>query len=180
MKYLKLILLSSLIIFSATSFALTNTTENTNSTISSSNNNNQSNIVATHNEYLATQITQSIFEKLSSEQQQAISSMWGLSVTDYSHYLWLMSNTTNGIYYADKNLDPNWVLGMNATSEQEQQKYAVIAIKNERARIQKELTFQREFTRLAKELFPNEKPIDIAAAYDDLPAAKPMTLNNRK
>lgn len=177
MKLLKAILASGLMF--VTCFALADTNVSTNAAISTTDN-NQHNIVATHTEYLPTQITQSTFDKLSPEQQQAVASMWNLSVSDYSHYLWLMSYTSNSIYYADKNLDPTWILGMNASSEQELQKYVIIALKNERTRVQKELAFQREFTRLAKELYPNEKPIDIAAAYDDLPTAKPIAINNRK
>lgn len=177
MKSLKIILASGLMF--VTCFALADPNISTSAPISSSDN-NQNNIVATHTEYLPTQITQSVFDKLSSKQQQAVASMWNLSISDYSHYLWLMNNTPNSIYYTDKKLDPAWILGMNASSEQELQKYVVIALKNERARVQKELAFQREFTRLAKELYPNEKPIDIAAAYDDLPTAKSIVINNRK
>lgn len=161
-KFIKLLLISSLTI--TTNCALADKQETTLKEINAANTTTQ-----THTEYLSTQITHmthSSFEKLSTEQQQSIASEWGLSTTDYSRYLWLMSNTSNSLYYADKNLDPTWILGMNAKNSQELEKYATIAVKNERNRIQKELAFQREFTRLAKELFPNEKPIDMSAAYD--------------
>lgn len=111
------------------------------------------------NLYLSTQITESSFEKLPLEQKQALSEMWNLSMTEYQHYLWLMQHTINGFYYKNANLDPSWILGMNADTNKEREKYATIAIKNERARVQKELAFQREFTRLSHLLFPNETPI---------------------
>lgn len=158
-KFIKLLLISSLVITTNCAFA-----DNQEIPLKETNTTTQ-----THTEYLPTQIThmtKSIFENLSTEQQQSIASEWGLSTTDYSRYLWLMSNTSNSLYYADKNLDPAWILGMNAKNSQELEKYTTIAVKNERNRIQKELAFQREFTRLAKALFPNEKPIDMAAAYE--------------
>lgn len=117
-------------------------------------------IASVKDEYTATKMTEHVYEALPTEQQKVLASMWNLTISDYQHYLWLMQNTSNGLYYQDKHLDPSWILGMNAKDDQERQKYVVIAIKNERERITKELAFQREFTRLTKELFPNEKPIN--------------------
>lgn len=113
------------------------------------------------NEYLPSQMTHSIFDKLANEQQKEIATMWNLTVADYKHYLWLMQYTPNSIYYHDKNLDPSWILGMNAATVQDRQKFVAIAITNERERISKELAFQHEFTRFAKALYPNEKPISL-------------------
>jgi len=133
----------------------TNTTPNTATTSVSA-------INVVKNEYLLSQMTHSIFDKFADEQQKEIATLWSLTVADYQRYLWLMQYTPSGVYYHDKNLDPNWILGMNATSEQDRQKFVVIALKNERERVSKELVFQREFTRLAKALYPNEKPISLS------------------
>ncbi len=118
-------------------------------------------IHAVKDHYLPSEITEDSYEKLSTDKQKEMSAIWNLSITEYQHYLWLMEHTQNGEYYRHLHLDPNWVLGINAANEQERQKYAMIALKNERERINKELAFQREFSRLAQQLFPNEKPIQL-------------------
>jgi hypothetical protein len=110
-------------------------------------------------QYLPSQMTESVYEKFTCEQQNTWASMWNLTVSDYQRYLWLMGHTRSGLYYHNKNLDPSWILGMNASSEQDLHKYAAIAVKNERERIHKELVFQRKFTELSQTLYPNEKPI---------------------
>jgi integrating conjugative element protein (TIGR03759 family) len=105
------------------------------------------------------QLTPTVYSQLTTDQQKTVADMWHLSVSDYTRYLSLMSNSVNAIYYKDRNLDPSWILGFNAKDETERQKYVVIAIQNERERIEKELAFQRDFTQLQKNLFPDQAPI---------------------
>lgn len=119
-------------------------------------------------EYSSMQET--IYDKLPQAEQDLLAHVWGVSRKEYSHYLWLMKNTENGIYYADKNLDPTWILAINATSSTERRKYTIQAIKNERTRLAKLLAFQQEFNRLQYELYPNETPI----------ALPNIKVNNRK
>lgn len=113
---------------------------------------------------------ETIYDKLPQTEQELLAHVWGVSRKEYSHYLWLMRNTENGIYYADKNLDPTWILAINATSSSERKKYTIQAIKNERTRLAKLLAFQQEFNRLQYELYPNETPI----------ALPNIKVNNRK
>jgi len=112
------------------------------------------------------------YQQLPIEQQQALASVWNLNPKDYSHYLWLMQNTPNGWYYADKHLDPSWILGFNAKDDAERKKFATIAIQNERARIEKELAFQKLFSSLQKELYPNEYPVSYQALDEDFKTSK--------
>ena len=116
-------------------------------------------IVSVPDTYIISQISPTSYSQLTTDQQKTIADMWHLSVTDYAHYLSLMTNSVNGVYYKDRNLDPNWILGFNAKDEKERQKYVVIAIQNERERLEKELAFQRDFTQLQKNLFPDQAPI---------------------
>jgi hypothetical protein len=115
------------------------------------------------NNYTLSELTPTIFSQLNIEQQKNIAEQWHLSIEDYTHYLSLMSNTPNGIYYKNRNLDPSWILGFNARDEKEREKYVVVAIQNERARIEKELAFQRDFTRLQQQLYPDLQPILLTA-----------------
>jgi hypothetical protein len=130
--------------------------ENNNSAVTTSTITQQS----VKDDYTLSEITPAIFSKLNDDQKKNIADQWHLSVEDYTHYLQLMNNTPNGVYYKDRNLDPSWILGFNAKDEQERQKYVVIAIQNERARIEKELAFQRDFTQLQRQLYPNQNPVN--------------------
>lgn len=116
-------------------------------------------IAKTSIQYLTSPISQTDYQKLTPDQQQAIAGMWNLTTADYDHYLGLMNNTVNGIYYQGKHLDPSTILGFNATTDEDRKKYALIAIKNEQARVAKELAFQNTFYQLQRELFPHQKPI---------------------
>lgn len=120
--------------------------------------------------YQFTHLTQSVYEHLSQSQQTTLASMWGLTPQSYNAYFRLMEETPNGWYYRDQHLDPNWILGLNATNEAQQRQYIIQAIKNERVRIAKLLAFQRAFDRLQREMFPTEKPITVTK-----PSVTPVT-----
>lgn len=105
------------------------------------------------------EITPDVFTQLDIDEQKQIASLWHLSLEDYDHYLYLMNNTVNGIYYKDRNLDPSWILGFNAKTESERERFVLIAIQNERLRIAKELLFQQQFIALQKKYYPSLAPI---------------------
>jgi hypothetical protein len=105
------------------------------------------------------EITPDVFTQLDIDEQKQIASLWHLSLEDYGHYLYLMNNTVNGIYYKDRNLDPSWILGFNAKTDSERERFVLIAIQNERLRIAKELLFQQQFTALQKKYYPSLAPI---------------------
>lgn len=136
----------------------------------------QSNSQIVKDDYIRSQLTQSEYEHLTSEQQKAIAEIWGITPSDYRRYLFLMQNTPNGLYYQDKNLEPSWILGFNAKNESEIKKFVAIAIKNERIRISRELAFQRAFDEVQHALYPNEKPIRMEAAFET-PSA-PLSAND--
>src|SRR5687767_5654692 len=78
-------------------------------------------------EYVSSTLTLVSYQKLNLSQQLTMATMWHLSISDYTHYLWLMENTPNRIYYQDRHLDPTVILGFNATSDSERKKYALLA-----------------------------------------------------
>jgi integrating conjugative element protein (TIGR03759 family) len=108
-------------------------------------------------------ISISEYQKLNVDKQKEIASIWSLNIKDYKYYLWLMEHSANGWHYADKHLDPCWILGFNAKNDEERQKFVDIAIKNERIRLEGELAFQRAFSKRFKELYPDEFPIRYTA-----------------
>jgi hypothetical protein len=119
------------------------------------------------------EMTHATFETLSSTEQQTVASLWGLTTSDYTHYLQLMENSPEGFYYRDQHLDPSWILGINAKNEEERRKYVTLAILHERERLAKLIVFQQMFDRLQHELFPSDKPIQLPASEKS--ASTPVT-----
>ncbi len=78
--------------------------------------------------------------------------LWGLSSEDYKKYLKEMSEGPNSYWW--KNIDPPQVLGMNATTPEEQMKYAKIDVQLDQERASKELSFQHAYSKAFNELYP--------------------------
>jgi len=78
--------------------------------------------------------------------------LWGLTSDDYQKYLREMSEGPNGYWW--KNIDPPQVLGMNATTPEEQMKYAKIDVQLDQERASKELSFQHAYSKAFNELYP--------------------------
>jgi hypothetical protein len=112
---------------------------------------------------VATSIHLAEFQQLFANEQQTLATIWGLNATEYAHYLDLMEHSVDGLYYRDQHLDPAWILGINAKTDEEQRKYVTLAILHERERMGKLLRFQQAFDRIQRELFPVDKPIQISA-----------------
>jgi len=92
-------------------------------------------------------------------QQQA--GQWGLSQDDYQRYQSLMSGP-RGIQ--SPGLDPLSTLGIEARSEAERRKYAEKWVREEFARTQRELDFQREVTAAWKRLYPETLAVNMGNA----------------
>ncbi|MRT25045.1 TIGR03759 family integrating conjugative element protein [Enterobacteriaceae bacterium RIT697] len=86
---------------------------------------------------------------------------WGLSQDDYQRYQSLM-NGPRGIQ--SPGLDPLSTLGIEARSQAERRKYAEKWVKEEFARTQKELDFQREVTAAWKRLYPETLAVNMGNA----------------
>ena len=78
--------------------------------------------------------------------------LWGLTPDDYQKYLSEMSEGPNNYWW--KNIDPPQVLGMNATTPEEQMKYAKIDVQLDQERASKELSFQHAYSKAFNELYP--------------------------
>lgn len=72
---------------------------------------------------------------------------WGLSETDWNAYLELMEGPS-GLWYA--HLDPVFVLGINAATEAERDRFARMVYEQERRRIDALLAFNRAYQRIAR------------------------------
>ncbi|ORM63893.1 TIGR03759 family integrating conjugative element protein [Pantoea rodasii] len=89
------------------------------------------------------------------------SGQWGLSQDDYERYQSLM-NGPRGIQ--SPGLDPLSTLGIEARSQAERCQYAEKWVKEEFARTQKELDFQREVTAAWKRLYPETLAVNMGNA----------------
>jgi integrating conjugative element protein (TIGR03759 family) len=92
-------------------------------------------------------------------QQQA--GQWGLNQDDFQRYQSL-KNGPRGIQ--SPGLDPLSTLGIEARNSAERRKYAEKWVKEEFARTQKELDFQREVTAAWKRLYPETLAVNMGNA----------------
>lgn len=92
-------------------------------------------------------------------QQQA--GQWGLNQDDYQRYQSL-KNGPRGVQ--SPGLDPLSTLGIESRNPAERRKYAEKWVKEEFARTQKELDFQREVTAAWKRLYPETLAVNMGNA----------------
>ncbi len=92
-------------------------------------------------------------------QQQA--GQWGVSSEDYQRYQQLMKGP-RGIQ--SPGLDPLSTLGIEARTEAERRQFAEKWVKQEFARTQKELEFQKEINKAWQRLYPDLLPVNMGNA----------------
>ncbi|MDN3519062.1 TIGR03759 family integrating conjugative element protein [Aquisalimonas lutea] len=86
------------------------------------------------------------------------SGQWNLDDEEWQRFETLM-NGPRGLW--TPNLDPVWVLGINARSDAERRRYAEMAVERERARAARELAFQRAYDQAWDRLYPDRKIVDV-------------------
>lgn len=112
----------------------------------------------------------SVLEQLSVEETEEKSSLrteakeWGLSERELERYEQLMEGV-RGIW--SPNLDPVTALGIEAETAQERRRYAELLVEIEKARVERELAFQRAYDEAWARLYPNDMPINPFLANDD-------------
>ncbi|HAT1683758.1 TPA: TIGR03759 family integrating conjugative element protein [Klebsiella oxytoca] len=97
-------------------------------------------------------------DALQRESLQTRATQWGLSAEDYQRYQRLMDGP-RGIQ--SPGLDPLTTLGIEAGSSAERRKYAELWVRQEYARTEKEMAFQREVNAAWKRLYPDTLPVNM-------------------
>lgn len=97
-------------------------------------------------------------DALQRESLQTRATQWGLSAEDYQRYQRLMDGP-RGIQ--SPGLDPLTTLGIEAGSSAERRKYAELWVRQEYARTEKEMAFQREVNAAWKRLYPDALPVNM-------------------
>ncbi|MFG6179634.1 TIGR03759 family integrating conjugative element protein [Halomonas sp. THAF12] len=82
---------------------------------------------------------------------------WGLSDREWQRYERLMESK-RGIW--SPGLDPLTALGVEARSDAERRRYAELLVQQERARVQRELEFQRAYDAAWDRLYPDANRVD--------------------
>ncbi len=93
---------------------------------------------------------------------QAAAQQWGLTLEEWSRYETL-KHSERGIW--SPSLDPLTMLGVEATTDAERQRYADLLVEKESQRVEKELAFQRAYDAAWKRRFPGLMPV-VATAPD--------------
>lgn len=89
---------------------------------------------------------------------------WGLNEQELDRYEQLMDGA-RGIW--SPNLDPVTALGIEAETEQERRRYAELLVEVEKARVERELAFQRAYDEAWARLYPNDMPINPFLVNED-------------
>lgn len=112
----------------------------------------------------ATPLTQSLRKAVSDADElqrrdlETKSTQWGMSAEDYQRYQQLMKGP-RGIQ--SPGLDPLTALGIEARTPAERRQYAERWVRQEYARTEKELAFQREVNAAWKRLYPDALPVNM-------------------
>lgn len=100
---------------------------------------------------------------------------WGLTVEEW--YKFEAINETGARGYWSPNLDPLTTLGVEAKTQEERERYAILLAKKEFERTTKELEFQRTYNQVFKRLYPDVLPVEL----DDNPNfVAPLNLNGER
>lgn len=91
-----------------------------------------------------------------SESLRADALAWGLDEDELDRYDSLMQGS-RGIW--SPGLDPVTTLGIEAETQEERRRYAEMLVEVEKARVERELAFQRAYDEAWARLYPNELPI---------------------
>ncbi len=83
---------------------------------------------------------------------------WGLNTEEWRRYIELMKGPL-GVY--SPNVDPLTALGIEATSEDEQRRYAELQVHAEAKRVEKLLAYQRAYDAAWKRLYPALQPVSL-------------------
>jgi integrating conjugative element protein (TIGR03759 family) len=104
--------------------------------------------------------TQALTEisKMQRESLQTKATLWGLSAEDYQRYQKLMDGP-RGIQ--SPGLDPLTTLGIESRTPAEQRHYAELWVRQEFARTEKEMAFQREVDAAWKRLYLGTLPVNM-------------------
>lgn len=100
-------------------------------------------------------------DKITRESLKEQATQWGLTPEDYQHYQQLMSGPRGT---QSPGLDPLSTLGIEATTPAERRRFAELWVKQEYARTEKELAFQREVNVAWKRLYPDALPVNMGKA----------------
>lgn len=104
-----------------------------------------------------TQSTEQVAQGVESTTQDSIAAKaWGLTDSEWRRYQEINSGP-RGIW--SPGLDPISVLGTHARSDAERRKYAEMQVHIDKARVDQELAFDREYTAAWKRLYPDLLPI---------------------
>lgn len=85
--------------------------------------------------------------------------MYGLNEDEWRRYQTLLSGPRG---LGRPTLDPIMELGITARTDTERRRYAEMAARQERARVEGELAFDRAYSEAWKKLYPNESLINMA------------------
>jgi len=98
------------------------------------------------------------FSAMRIERQKQLATIFNLTVKEYKKYLYYMNDTMDGYEY-QHSMNPNMVLALHTKDKRKYYKYIKNTVIADHDSIAKMLKVSSDYTRIAKEVYPNEQPI---------------------
>lgn len=106
----------------------------------------------------APMMSQTSFSALPLSRQKIIAGIFNLTVDEYQRYLHSMNDTSDGYEY-QHNTNPNLILAIHTKDKAKYLQYIKNAVHEDHDAIAHMLKVSNDYTRIAKEIYPDELPI---------------------
>lgn len=98
------------------------------------------------------------YQNLSKSQKSSLSGIFDLKPEEYEKFLYYMNNTMDGYEY-DQNINPNLVLAMHATNQQDYYRYLKNVARADHDAVARLLKVTVDYPVVMRQLYPNERPM---------------------
>lgn len=110
------------------------------------------------NGVLSPLMSDSAFSSMKIERQKKLASVFNLTVKEYKKYLYYMNDTMDGYEY-QHSMNPNMVLALHTKDKRKYYQYIKNTVIADHDSITRMLKVSNDYTRIAKEVYPNELPV---------------------
>lgn len=110
------------------------------------------------NGVLSPYMSESTFASLKTKRQKQVARIFKLTVSEYKKYLYYMNKTMDGYEY-QHTMNPNLVLALHTNDKRKYYQYIKNTVVADHDAIARMIKVSNDYTRIAKEVYPNELPI---------------------
>lgn len=120
-------------------------------------------VINTTNGVTSPVMSTEVFNALPKIRQKVLADIFGITIDEYKQYLHYMNDTIDGFQY-QHNINPNFILAMHTNDKGKYREYIKNTIEEDYATIGRLLQVNKDYTKIAKEMYPNESPVMMPGA----------------